>query len=70
VNNICRCGHKKEEHRYWGSSCCWVKNKKGFLICECREYKPDNLIFLEEIVYQKGFEQYSANKKYQAKKVN
>jgi hypothetical protein len=44
---ICVCGHVQKVHR-WGCDCCWTKDKTGALICPCREFKLDNLKYLEE----------------------
>jgi len=70
---ICKCGHSKEVHREnevgWFDRCleCIQINPLNRTY-NLHVYKPDNLIFLEEIAYQKGFEQYSIAKKSRARK--
>jgi len=76
VNDVCVCSHTREHHtkyrlingsfRGYCITCFAIKSQNP--TDHLHEYKPDNLIFLEEIAYQKGFEQYSIAKKSRARK--
>ena len=57
-NNICRCGHKLEDHfeSYFeeGRYVCYAKKFNSFkFVDDCREYQLDNLRFLENLSYEK-----------------
>ena len=37
---ICECGHKRNEHNSWGTECYKIKKNKGQTFqCICREFK-------------------------------
>lgn len=59
-NLICKCGHKKKNHRKWGYSddliCSigWdfvsntIRKPKKFLVCSCNNFQFNNLDYLEK----------------------
>ena len=72
---ICICGHNEKNHLilygdesqlFFCNDCSKERNMGVNTFSNFHEYKPDNLRYLEEIAYQKGFEQYSIAKKSRA----